>query len=69
MYHLNPAVIKSILVSMSKKELEKELQYIRSQVEQLPVGNRRTMFLNLYLFVKSGQEKQQADGQLTIFTK
>lgn len=69
MYHLNPAVIKSILTSMSKKELEKEVQYIRTQVEQLPVGNRRTMFLNLYLFIQSKQEKQQAGNQLTIFTK
>lgn len=35
---------------MPKKELVKHMEYIRSQVEQLPVGNRRSMFVRLYQF-------------------
>lgn len=50
MYHLNPAVIKSMLSSMSAAQLARHMVYIRSQVEQLPIGNRRSMFVRLYQF-------------------
>ena len=48
--NLNPAVIKSILSTMPKKELVRHIAYIRSQVQALPFGNRRSMFLRLHHF-------------------
>jgi hypothetical protein len=49
MYHINPAVIKSILSSMPKEEFYRHARYIHSQMLSLPVGtNRQAMFFNLW---------------------
>jgi hypothetical protein len=49
MYHINPAVIKSILASMPKEEFYRHARYIHSQSLSLPVGtNRQAMFFNLW---------------------
>ena len=49
MYHINPAVIKSILSSMPKREFIIHARYIRRQVHKLEPGtNRHAMFINLY---------------------
>ncbi len=49
----NPAVIKSILARMSKDELTRHVEYIRKQAHELPLGNRRSMFVRLYGFAVS----------------
>lgn len=46
----NPAVIKSILFRLSKNELIVEIEYIRTQIIELEPGNKRSMFLRLYVF-------------------
>jgi hypothetical protein len=49
MYHINPAVIKSILSSMPQREFIIHARYIRRQVSKSePGSNRRAMFINLY---------------------
>ena len=49
MYHINPAVIKSILSSMPKEEFYRHACYIHSQSLSLPEGsNRQVMFFNLW---------------------
>ncbi len=49
MYHINPAVIKSILSSMPKEEFYRHARYIHSQSLSLPEGsNRQVMFFNLW---------------------
>jgi hypothetical protein len=49
MYHINPAVIKSILASMPKEEFYRHARYIHSQSLSLPEGtNRQAMFFNLW---------------------
>jgi hypothetical protein len=49
MYHINPAVIKSILASMPKKEFIIHARYIRRQAfKSEPGSNRRAMFVSLY---------------------
>jgi hypothetical protein len=49
MYHINPAVIKSILSLMPKEEFYRHARYIHSQMLSLPVGtNRQAMFFNLW---------------------
>ncbi|MFT5778059.1 MAG: hypothetical protein ACI837_001007 [Crocinitomicaceae bacterium] len=53
MYHINPAVIKSILSSMPKEQFIIHARYIRRQAYKLPHGNRRQMFINLYLWCKA----------------
>jgi hypothetical protein len=40
MYHINPAVIKSILSSMPKEEFYRHTRYIHSQMLSLPVGTK-----------------------------
>ena len=49
MYHINPAVIKSILSSMPKEEFYRHARFIHSQSLLLPEGsNRQVMFFNLW---------------------
>jgi hypothetical protein len=49
MYHINPAVIKSILSSMPKEEFYRHARFIHSQSLSLPEGsNRQVMFFNLW---------------------
>jgi hypothetical protein len=49
MYHIKPAVIKSILSSMPKQEFYRHARFIHSQSLSLPDGsNRQVMFFNLW---------------------
>jgi hypothetical protein len=49
MYHLNPAVIKSILSSMPKQEFILHARFIRRKAFNSEHGtNRRAMFFSLY---------------------
>ena len=49
MYHINPAVIKSIISSMPKEEFYRHARFIHSQSISLPDGsNRQVMFFNLW---------------------
>jgi hypothetical protein len=49
MYHVNPAVIKSILSSMPKEEFYRHARFIHSQSLSLPDGsNRQVMFFKLW---------------------
>lgn len=48
MYHINPAVIKSILSSMPQREFIIHARYIRRQAfKSEPGSNRRAMFISL----------------------
>lgn len=46
--HLNPAVIKQMLLLMKKDEFIKCALYFKKQAMSLPLGNKRTMYVNLY---------------------
>ena len=46
----NPAVIKSILLRLTKNELIQEIQFMRFQIEELEASYRRNMFINLQDF-------------------
>ncbi|MBI1836206.1 MAG: hypothetical protein HYR91_02965 [Flavobacteriia bacterium] len=46
----NPAVIKSILLRLTKNELIQEIQFMRSQIEELEASNKRNMFISLQGF-------------------
>ena len=46
----NPAVIKSILSKLPKAELIKQIEFMKTQIQELEPSNKRTMFLNLYHF-------------------
>lgn len=46
--HLNPAVIKSIMLKMSKHELDEVAGFIKQQLIELDPGNKRNMYLKLY---------------------
>jgi hypothetical protein len=50
MYHLNPAVIKSILFGMPKEEFMRHARYIGVQRFVLGPGNRKRMFSELFLW-------------------
>lgn len=46
----NPAVIKSILFMLPKSELIKQIEFMKTQIQELEPGNKRSMFLNLYIY-------------------
>jgi hypothetical protein len=49
MYHLNPAVIKTILAQLPKDQFILHARFIRRQAFISEAGsNRRAMFFNLY---------------------
>jgi len=53
MYHINPAVIKSILSQLPKEQFIIHARYIRRQVHKLEPGtNRHAMFVRLYAWCR-----------------
>jgi hypothetical protein len=53
MYHINPAVIKSILASMPQKEFIIHARYIRRKASTTPPGtNIHAMYVNLYIWCR-----------------
>jgi hypothetical protein len=49
MYHVNPAVIKSILSRLPKDQFILQARFIRRQIHKsVPGSNRHAMFINLY---------------------
>ncbi len=62
MYHINPAVIKTILASMPQKELVIHMRYIRFQVSiSDPGSNRRQMLVSLYQWCILRQEREKQE--------
>jgi len=50
MYHVNSAVIKSILRSMPRKEIPAEMENIKKKIVETPPGTERSKFIRLYQF-------------------
>ena len=51
MYHVNPAVTKSLLMKLDAKAFIREAIFIKEQAINLPPGsNERFKFLNLYVW-------------------
>ncbi len=48
----NPAVIKAILLRLTKSELLNEIEVIKSKIIESEAGNKRTMLMKLYVFAK-----------------
>jgi len=46
----NPAVIKAILLRLTKSELLDEIEVIKSMIIESEAGNKRTMLMKLYVF-------------------
>jgi hypothetical protein len=61
MYHINPAVIKTILASMPPNQLAIHMLYIRRQAAiSAPGSNRRQMFVSLYQWCVLLQQKSSS---------
>jgi len=48
MYHINSAVIKSILRSMPRKEIPAEMEKIKKKIIKTTPGTERSKFVRLY---------------------
>ena len=48
----NPAVIKAILLRLTKSELLIEIEFIKSKIIESEAGNKRTMLMKLYVFAQ-----------------
>jgi hypothetical protein len=48
----NPAVIKAILLRLTKSELLIEIEVIKSMIIESEAGNKRTMLIKLYVFAQ-----------------
>jgi len=48
----NPAVIKAILLRLTKSELLIEIEVIKSMIIESEAGNKRTMLMKLYVFAQ-----------------
>jgi len=52
-YQSNPAIIKSYLSRLSKNELITQAKFIKKMAIELPFGNRRRMYVELYKWCRS----------------
>lgn len=52
-YQSNPAIIKSHLSRLSKNELITQANYIKEMAIELPFGNKRRMYIELYKWCRS----------------
>jgi len=50
MYHINSAVIKSILRSMPRKEIPAEMKKLKLKIVETPPGTERSKLIRLYRF-------------------
>jgi len=50
MYHINPAVTKSILRSMPRKEIPAEMEKLKKKIIETEPGTERSKYLRLYRF-------------------
>jgi hypothetical protein len=50
MYHINPAVTKSILRTMPRKEIPEEMEKLKQKIVEIPPGTERSKFIRLYRF-------------------
>lgn len=72
MYHVNPAVIKSLLSSMPKDQFIQEMEKIKQAVPKFPKGStKRSMYVKLYQWCvlhhkRRFQKKQSSASQSTI---
>jgi len=48
MYHVNSAVIKSILKSMPRKEIPAEMEKLEKKIKETEPGTERSKYLRLY---------------------
>ncbi len=52
-YQSNPAIIKSYLSKLLKTEFINQAKYIKQMAIELPYGNKRRMYFELYKWCKS----------------
>ncbi|RFC54045.1 hypothetical protein [Brumimicrobium aurantiacum] len=50
MYHINPAVTKSILRSMPRKEIPAEMEKLKQKIIETEPGTERSKFVSIYRF-------------------
>jgi len=50
MYHINPAVTKSILRSIPRKEIPAEMEKLKLKITETTPGTERSKLIRLYRF-------------------
>ena len=68
--NVNPAVIKSILLNMTKDELLIEIEFIKHQITKLDFGTKRAMYKRLLHFIEHHipfAKKSRRTYQLNLF--
>ncbi|MGK7392853.1 MAG: hypothetical protein ACNS60_21035 [Candidatus Cyclobacteriaceae bacterium M2_1C_046] len=48
--HLNPAVLRNIMLKMNQEELSECINFIQKQALKLPAGTKRDMYVNLFVW-------------------
>ena len=62
--HLNPAVIKNIILRMNEAELIEVTKFIKNKALTLPIGTKRNMYVRLFAFCKSTYIKKYKQKSL-----
>lgn len=46
--HLNPAIIKSVMLKMNQEELRECISFIKEQALKLPIGSERDRYIRIF---------------------
>ena len=64
--HLNPAIIRNVMLKMNEKEFAECEKFIRKQALNLPVGRKREMYVQLVGWCRSIAE-QRSKNKPSLF--
>ncbi len=65
--HMNPSVITSVLGRMNQQEFEECLEFIKDKALNLPVGNKRRMYIRLFVWCQAHQVNNFPKNEPSLF--
>ncbi len=65
--HLNPAVIRSLMLKMNKQEFLECFDFIKKQALELPCGVERDMYLSLHHWSHVQYQKRFKKDKPSLF--
>ena len=65
--HLNPAVLRSIMLKMNQKELIECISFIKEQALKLPAGPERDMYVRLFVWSSKVYNEKYKTKEPSLF--
>lgn len=66
-HHLNPAILRSLMLEMEKEELLECISFIKEQALKLPYGTKRDLYVNLFYWSSKVYDKKYKTNKPSLF--